>query len=392
MQINDKSLSEWTIDDIKTLIGDEQWRESSALDYKREFKARDEGFKKDVCAYANARGGYLFIGLDEDNGLATAVVGIDDIGIDDFNLSISNALASSVEPSRPEYESHVIPLGNGKCILIIRVFEGYDKPYRVRNEGRFWIRGNAGNETMSYMAIEEMFLRKNAQKDRLQQMLDTRLSFLGQHHNPPHLLYDNQPFLAFHFVPLSAVSGHDTRYPIKDFFDTPDVLFKVSDPAAAAQFKDDESKINMDGLVKYRYDEDGSGGGRSHVQLFWNGIVEAASNRSFVTAGDFGSETVFNAARMREIVPGLLRAAAGFYTVIGMHEPFSAVLSIENAAGVPVSIDEASTVNMDRVQLRTLPVRVDDIGENALREAGDALLDEFGYLIGINNYHSRRPS
>lgn len=170
MQINDKNLNEWTIDDINTLIGDEQWRESSTIDYKREFKARDEGFKKDVCAFANAQGGYLFMGLDEDNGLATSIVGIDDVGIDDYNLAISNALSSSIEPSRPAYESHLIPLDNKKCILIIHVLEGYDKPYRVRNEGRFWIRGNAGNEVMSYMVLQDMFLRTNAQKEKLQQI------------------------------------------------------------------------------------------------------------------------------------------------------------------------------------------------------------------------------
>lgn len=169
MLINDKPLAEWTIDDINTLIGDEQWRESSTIDYKREFKARDEGFKKDVCAFANAQGGYLFMGIDEDNGLATSIVGIDDVGIDDYNLSISNALSSSIEPSRPVYESHLIPLENKKCILIIHVLEGCDKPYRVRNEGRFWIRGNAGNEVMSYMVLQDMFLRTNAQKERLQQ-------------------------------------------------------------------------------------------------------------------------------------------------------------------------------------------------------------------------------
>ena len=170
MQINDKNLNEWTLDDIHTLLGDEQWRESSTIDYKREFKARDEGFKKDVCAFANAQGGYLFMGLDEDNGLATSIVGIDDVGIDDYNLSISNALSSSIEPSRPAYESHLISLENKKCILIIHVLEGDDKPYRVRNEGRFWIRGNAGNEVMSYMVLQDMFLRTNARKETLQQI------------------------------------------------------------------------------------------------------------------------------------------------------------------------------------------------------------------------------
>lgn len=170
MQINDKNLNEWTLDDINTLLCDEQWRESSTIDYKREFKARDEGFKKDVCAFANAQGGYLFMGLDEDDGLATSIVGIEDIGIDDYNLSISNALSSSIEPSRPDYESHLIQLENKKCILIIHIFEGNEKPYRVRNEGRFWIRGNAGNELMSYMVLQDMFLRTNALKERFQKI------------------------------------------------------------------------------------------------------------------------------------------------------------------------------------------------------------------------------
>ncbi|SHH76004.1 Putative DNA-binding domain-containing protein [Sporobacter termitidis DSM 10068] len=384
MQINDKSLNEWTIDDIMTLIGDEQWRESSTIDYKREFKARDEGFKKDVCAFANAQGGYLFMGIDEDDGLATAVAGIENVGIDSFNLGISNALSSSIEPSRPAYESHLIPMENNKCVLIIHVFEGYDKPYRVRNEGRFWIRGNAGNEVMSYLVIEEMFLRTNAQKDKLGQMIDARLSFLKEPNNPLYIQYHGSPFLALHFMPLSSISGHEKRYPIKNYFENSDALFGLEGTEAGRLFKAAQSKINMDGLVKFS-----AGGGKmSHIQLFWNGIVELASNRSFSEGRGAIAAPHFRADLMCGVIPGLVSAVIGYYETIGMNEPFSTVLSIENAGGYLASVSPRLSATIDRARLRTLAVRIGEKSADAVQADIDALLDEFGYLIGINNFHA----
>jgi hypothetical protein len=71
-----------------------------------------------------------------------------------------------------------------------------------------------------------------------------------------------------------------------------------------------------------------------------------------------------------------------------MNEPFSAELSIENAGGYPMYINNLLTATIDRDQLRTFAVRVDAKSEDAVQAAIDSLLDEFGYLIGINDFHN----
>jgi hypothetical protein len=378
--INNKPMSEWTVEELLVLLGDEQWRESAAIDYKCEFRPRDEGFKKDVCAFANAQGGYLFFGIGEDDGVPVEIAGIENVGLDKFNLAISNALSASIEPSRPAYESHVIPLGDNLCVLIVHVFEGVSKPYRVRSEGRFWIRGNAGNEFMSYKTIEDLFLRTSVQKDKLQQLIDGRMAYLQRESAPAALKYGARPMFAAHFIPISVVSGHEKRYPLRDLFSRVHEVFPPEGEAFRKLFDCPNAQINMDGLMKLG----GSPRSARHIQLFWNGMVELATDMLFRQAGQ---PLCFDPAILVPLVTEMLGATAEHYVRLHVDEPVYAVLSIENAAGwhaVCTGWDIAAEV--DRSRLRTYPVRIDDRSAQAVLSAAREILDEFGYLIGESDF------
>ena len=74
-------FKEWTVDDLRSLINNEDFRENQFIDYKRTFdfleavdklqkvKGKNE-FRNDVCSFANADGGNLIFGISEKNGIA----------------------------------------------------------------------------------------------------------------------------------------------------------------------------------------------------------------------------------------------------------------------------------------------------------------------------------
>jgi len=377
--INNKPMPEWTLEELQVLLGDEEWRESATLDYKCEFRARDEGFKKDVCAFANAQGGYLFFGIGEEDGVPAEIPGIENVGLDRFNLAISNALSASIEPTRPAYESHVVPIGENLCVLVVHVPEGVSKPYRVRSEGRFWIRGNAGNEMMSYKAIEDMFLRTSLQKDRLQQVIDERMTHLRRESAPAALRYGRRPLFAAHFVPVSVVAGHEKRYPLGSLFSRQEAPAPAGSEFAGL-FSCPLSQINMDGLIHH-------GGGSepsSHIQLFWNGMVEMAATGLFQDQNGAGR---FDPSRVVALVPQMLEEVLRHYARIEMEEPFYCVLSLENAAGWRALCPRWDiSAELDRERLRAYPVRLEDRSEAAVTKAAREILDEFGYLIGESGF------
>ena len=74
--INGKKVSEWSFSDLQDILDNEDYRENDYLDYKKTFeyfdipkenKTQRDGAKaelrKDICAFANAQGGYLIFGI-----------------------------------------------------------------------------------------------------------------------------------------------------------------------------------------------------------------------------------------------------------------------------------------------------------------------------------------
>ena len=131
--INGKSFLECNEDDLSALIGNPDYRENDYIDYKQNFSfletkdASDKErkvaeFRSDVCSFANADGGYLIYGISDDNGCASALVGIDipNDNTDKFELERRNNL-TPILPKTPSVQFSFIKLNNGKYIVVIYV-------------------------------------------------------------------------------------------------------------------------------------------------------------------------------------------------------------------------------------------------------------------------------
>ncbi len=104
--------------------------EGQFIEFKESF---DNSLAKEIIAFANASGGKIFLGINDNNEVK--------------GIKITNKLKSQIlDIARNCDPSIKIKLSEFKNILIIDIFEGKDKPYRCSSG--FYLRSNANSQKM----------------------------------------------------------------------------------------------------------------------------------------------------------------------------------------------------------------------------------------------------
>jgi len=95
--------------------------EGQHVELKREVPSKVRELSEEVCALANATGGYIILGVDNDGKFT-----------EDFTINNSkrSALRDSVDQIEPQVDCDIYSLNvSGHEIWIMEVKEGEDKPY-----------------------------------------------------------------------------------------------------------------------------------------------------------------------------------------------------------------------------------------------------------------------
>jgi hypothetical protein len=248
--------------------------EGILIDYKLDFYGRFDGdkkeFLKDVSSFANTDGGHILIGIEEDSGLHTNIVGVA-ADLDAEMLRLESLLRDRLEPRVLGVRMIAVPLTNGRHVLVIRVPKSWTRPHAVlQNKSRLiFARNSAGVHEAS---VDEMRLMFNAGADLWEQahaFQRERMKLIHGGAGPlSNLSLDAR--IALHIVPFSAFSA----------------------PASvnlSAMLPSELVPIWCTGC-DYGYNVDGywttSSFGKlnGYVQVFRNGIIETA-------AGDFREES-----------------------------------------------------------------------------------------------------
>lgn len=170
--INGKKLQDCTEDDLSVLLENENYRENEYIDFKRTFSFLEAGsvkerkdkkaeFKSDICAFANADGGYLIYGIGDKKGCASHIEGIDisNNDTDKFELDRRNDL-NGIQPKIPQLKFSFIRLKSGKYVVVIYIRHDEFAPYvHVEDEKNYRIYRRYGNgkRTISYSELRQMF-------------------------------------------------------------------------------------------------------------------------------------------------------------------------------------------------------------------------------------------
>lgn len=155
----EKRAEEVTEKDVRELLK-EQIPEGLRLEYKAkppglDDKNQKKEFLRDVTAFANAHGGYIIYGIEEEDGKPKALVGVNLPSSEDaFKQRITNLLRDAVEPPITQHEAAFLEV-DGRRLLLLRIPKSYTGPHRISRED-FFTRNTVGKHPMSGGATEQL--------------------------------------------------------------------------------------------------------------------------------------------------------------------------------------------------------------------------------------------
>lgn len=126
--------------------------ESDIVEFKRQ-GTTPEKLSKEICAFANTKGGYLIIGVDDDK----TIVGVKSEKSELYILE--QACIFNIEPV-PEYELSVIPIKKNVDIVVAYIPQSLKKPHKIKlfdaEKNKFYWRAYIRNNDESVIASREM--------------------------------------------------------------------------------------------------------------------------------------------------------------------------------------------------------------------------------------------
>ena len=134
-----------------------------------------DDFKKEIIAFANTKGGHIFVGVDDTGN----VVGIDDP--DDELLKITNMVRDSIKPDITMFLSYQTIEENGKSIIEISVQRGTGRPYYLAKKGLrpegVYVRQGTSSVPATDTAIRQMIKETDGDSFEEMRSLEQELSF-----------------------------------------------------------------------------------------------------------------------------------------------------------------------------------------------------------------------
>lgn len=256
--------------DIEQLVT-EQAVEGPHLDFKRDYpstwdNATKHEFLADVSAFANAGGGDLVYGVDENgNAQASAVVPQVLTSADVEVRRMQDLLLNMAEPRIPGVQVQAVPVTVGTAagyVLVVRVPQSWAGPHRVKSNQHFFIRDGARKRQLDVPEVRGLFLRSENQAQRVRDFRTERIGKLLSD-EAPHKLVEG-PLVVVHVVPTQAALGLIQIDPV---------------PYATARYlpvlgaSSGLSRLNVDGALMVR--NPNPQGTHGYSQFFRNGFFES---------------------------------------------------------------------------------------------------------------------
>lgn len=256
MSLFHKPIHQITLSDIESLMGEFPVKEGQQIDYKRDM-IRPEQLCEAVISFANSQGGDLLIGIDEEAGVPTRLVGVDCTDTDKEKLRLLDIFRSRIEPRITNIDVEFIEIEASKYIILIRTQRSWLRPHRGSHNSRFYARQSNGKYELDVQQIRQMFLGSTEFNTKYADFHAERAA----HHIEK---FSNKSFLLLHFVPVSAFENTNV-------VDLSGIFNQVRTTPIATS--NDNRRINFTGVYSESNDK------TCKFQLFRNGIIEHASTR-----------------------------------------------------------------------------------------------------------------
>ncbi|UXT20433.1 ATP-binding protein [Agrobacterium tumefaciens] len=381
-----KEFDEISLSDLQALV-DEGIPEGRQLEFKRDHYGRkDEDrreFAADVSAMANAFGGYLLIGIDEKNGIASDVCGVTAPDPDGLVRAVSESIRASFEPPILEFRVKWIAIEGERGVLMIKAARSWSAPHRVTvaKDHRFFIRDENGKHPMSVEELRRAFLFASEIEERIRRFRAERLEILTNNEGPLAVGTDGDARLIMQVVPRASFTDR-----ISLSFDERGGT-KWPWPLGASGAN---PMYSLDGLVAYSGPEERFDSVRAFSTLFRNGIAEAVAT---VRIGGKDDQRNISLTGVEQGMASGVRQILGEYQRRSIPAPYTVLASLIGVRGVSAPIDEwrgsiAYPHRSDRIMLPELTIDATSAvqaPEIVLKPLFDLMWNAFGQY-GSPNY------
>ena len=271
----DKPLEQITLSDLEDLIK-ECISEGKTIDYKRDMYGKIDPDKKellkDASSFANTMGGDLVIGMDEANGVPTAIPGVSVSDVDAEKLRLDETIRRGIEP-RIDFAIHTIGTETGTTVFIIRARESWILPHRVVYHGQFgefWARNSAGKYSMDTTELRRAFNLSESVYEKVKSFRQERLDEIARGNTPIPL--KERARLIVHLIPLEAL-----RSRVSLRIDDVMAFAQSFPPIGSREVGGYGPRLTFDGIVLFSGGKPDSSE-NTYAQLYRNGIVEAVTD------------------------------------------------------------------------------------------------------------------
>ena len=370
-----KGLDELTVGDLKSLIVD-RVAENRRLEYKRRlYGGKDQDKAEaaaDLSAMANGVGGTLILGIAEENGCASELVGVESSDPDSLLRSIQDSLRSGIEPTLHGVQIKWVPIEDKRGAVVIHIPRSWYGPHRViLNKNRnFYIRDENGKHPMSVEELRRAFVAGTTIPAEIRDFRDGRISLLERDYGPLEIRVGT-PKLVVHVVPYMAFI-EPTSFDIRDSIMLPfGSGFTNCFPS-------------VEGKVFYIKDKIyGSTSVQAFSTLFRDGRVEAVTKIDSMQ---------FSLARAEMDIISAFRETTRIFDDIGVSPPYAVMVSfldVKNCYGVD-SRHSSSTgypCRRDRLLLPSFEITNAELGcktPDTMFPLATLLWNAFGYEASPN--------
>lgn len=295
--------------------------EGLRIDYKRDLYGNSDADKrevlKDISGFANAFGGHLIIGIEEQNGLPVSIVGIAGENPDEVVLRLEQIARTGLEPRIQGLRVLAVPLSSGSYCFVIRIPRSWHPPHRVsaQNSNRFWIRNSGGTHEASVDELRTLFTMGADAQHRVIQFREERLREICNSQSGRPLLGDGR--LILHIVPLAAVTS-SLQIDLEKALSLSQSFKPIGNSGMSPRF-------NLEGFVNERGGDHNYG----YTQIFRSGIIEATKASIVLTVRNEKLIQVTMEKQIFEVLPNYINGLRE----LGVPPPLVVLFTLEGVRG-----------------------------------------------------------
>lgn len=380
MPLSHKTLDQLTEGDLQQLVAGAV-REARRIEYKRQLPGGGDEDKReflaDVSSFANASGGDILYGIEEEGGLPTGVVGLELNDVDAELLRLESIIRAGIAPRLVGFHARAVPLSAGRHVLVLRVPQSWTLPHMVtfKNLSRFFSRTSAGKYQLDVSELRSLFARAGNAADRIRQFRDGRLAALVAGEGPFEL--SGRSLVIIHVVPL-RFSDPGSLIDLRSLEVGTADLSPIWWPGGGTP------RWNLDGYATFADLEATGSRVGSYVQLFRSGAVEAVSAEYLRPRPD-GALWIPG----QWLVRALLQSIAGYLRAqraAGLDLPVVVLITLVGVKGYRLAVSSLSALDrripIDRDVVQAVEVIVEDWDSplaSTLRPALDTIWNAAGW-------------